>query len=49
MNVAKQISHFTRNQKLRAEPDWLAPLDLPAGVLAPVLHFVEPFRLGAVK
>lgn len=46
MNYAKQIHHFIRNQQNRGEPDWSAPVNIPAQVLAPVLRSIEQFRLG---
>jgi hypothetical protein len=46
MNHAKWIEHFTRNKQNRPEPDWAAPVNVPPGVLAPVLRSVEQFRLG---
>jgi hypothetical protein len=46
MNHAKWIAHFTRNRQNRPEPDWTAPVNVPSGVLAPILRSVEQFRLG---
>jgi hypothetical protein len=46
MNHAKWIAYFKRNQLNRPEPDWDAPLNVPAHILAPVLRSVEQFRLG---
>ncbi len=46
MNHAKQIQHFVNNQRNRREPDWTAPISVPAHVLAPVLRSIEQFRLG---
>ncbi len=46
MNHTKWIDHFTRNKQNRPEPDWSAPVNVPAGVLAPMLRSVEQFRLG---
>lgn len=46
MNRAKQIEHFIRNRQNRREPDWVAPMNVPAHVLAPLLHSIEQFRLG---
>lgn len=46
MNYAKWIEHFTRNRTHRPEPDWAAPVTVPAAVLAPMLRSIEQFRLG---
>jgi len=46
MNYTKWIEHFRRNRSHRPEPDWTAPLTVPAGVLAPLRRSVEQFRLG---
>jgi hypothetical protein len=46
MNHAKWIDHFTRNKQNRPEPDWAAPVNVPPGVLAPMVRSVEQFRLG---
>jgi len=46
MNHAKWIAYFTRNKQNRHEPDWSAPLNVPALMLAPLLRSLEQFRLG---
>lgn len=46
MNYVKWIEHFTRNKQNRPEPDWSAPVNIPPGVLTPMLRSVEQFRLG---
>lgn len=46
MNYAKWIGHFTRNKQNRPEPDWAAPVNIPPGVLRPMLRSIEQFRLG---
>ena len=46
MNYTKWIEHFTRNKQNRPEPDWSAPVKVPAMVLAPMLRSIEEFRLG---
>ena len=46
MNYAKWITHFTRNKQNRPEPDWAAPVNVPPGVMAPMLRSIEQFRLG---
>ena len=46
MNHTKWIDYFTLNKQNRPEPDWSAPVNLPPGMLTPVLRSVEQFRLG---
>jgi len=46
MNYTKWIEYFTRNKQNRPEPDWSAPVNVPAMILAPMLHSIEEFRLG---
>lgn len=46
MNYAKWIGHFTRNKQNRPEPDWAAPVNVPPGVMQPMLRSIEQFRLG---
>ena len=46
MNYAKWIEHFQRNRQNRPEPDWNAPVTVPARVLPPMLRSIEEFRLG---
>jgi hypothetical protein len=46
MNCSKWIDYFARNKQNRPEPDWSAPVNIPAVVLAQVLRSVEQFRLG---
>ena len=46
MNQAKWINYFARNKQNRPEPDWSAPVNLPAAVSKPLLRSVEQFRLG---
>ena len=46
MNHAKWIEHFTNNKQNRPEPDWAAPVNVPPGVMAPMLRSIEQFRLG---
>jgi len=46
MNHAKWIAHFTSNRNHRPEPDWTAPVNVSAPLLAPVLRSLEQFRLG---
>ncbi len=46
MNHAKWIAHFTRNRASRPEPDWAARINIPPGLLAPLLRSLEQFRLS---
>lgn len=46
MNYAKWIEHFKRNKLNRPEPDWAAPVNVPAHILPPMLRSIEEFRLG---
>lgn len=46
MNYAKWIEYFNRNRLNRVEPDWSAPVNVPAHVLPPMLRSIEQFRLG---
>lgn len=46
MNYTRQIDYFIRNKQNRREPDWAAPITVPARVLAPLLRSIEQFRLG---
>ena len=46
MNHAKWIEYFNRNKQNRPEPDWAAPVNIPCGILPPLLRSVEQFRLG---
>ena len=46
MNYIKWIEHFQHNKLNRPEPDWSAPVNVPPGVLAPMLRSIEEFRLG---
>src|SRR5580700_9044527 len=46
MNHVKWIDYFKQNKQNRPDPDWSAPIHVPAAVLAPVLKSIEQFRLG---
>lgn len=46
MNHAKWINHFNRNRLERPEPDWSAPVTVPAQVMPSLLRSIEQFRLG---
>lgn len=46
MNHAKWIAYFNRNRQDRPEPDWSAPMSIPARMFRPFLRSIEQFRLG---
>jgi hypothetical protein len=46
MNHAKWIAYFNRNRLNRPEPDWSAPVSIPARMYRPLLKSLEQFRLG---
>ncbi|HKI36990.1 MAG TPA: ferritin-like domain-containing protein [Gemmataceae bacterium] len=44
--VGRWLAHFRRNRENRPEPDWQAPVTLPAEVVRPLLRSLEQFQLG---
>ena len=46
MNHVKWITHFKRNRCDRPEPDWSAPVNVRAEILAALLPSLEQFQLG---
>lgn len=46
LDVARWVAHFQANHENRPEPDWAAPITLPADVIAPLLRSLEQFQLG---
>jgi hypothetical protein len=40
------LAHFRRNRQNRPEPDWGAPVTLPAQVVRPLVRSLEQFQLG---
>jgi hypothetical protein len=44
--VRRWLEHYRRNAECRPEPDWKAPIVLPAETVAPLLRSLEQFRLG---
>ncbi len=44
--IHRWLAHFERNRANRPEPDWSAPVTLPAAVLRPLVHSLEQFQLG---
>jgi hypothetical protein len=46
IDVTRWLAHFQANRENRTEPDWTAPLTLPAEAIAPLVHSLEQFQLG---
>jgi len=46
LDYDKWLAHFTRNHEHRPEPDWTAPMTVPAGAYAPMLRSLQQFQLG---
>lgn len=46
MNLDRWITHFTKNQRNRVEPDWQAPITLPPHLVQPLVRSIEQFQLG---
>ncbi len=44
--VDRWLAHFHRNRANRPEPDWRAPMTLPAEVVRPLVRSLEQFQLG---
>jgi hypothetical protein len=44
--VRRWLSHFQRNRENRMEPDWQAPVTLPAEVASRLVKSLEQFQLG---
>jgi hypothetical protein len=44
--AGRWLAHFRRNRENRPEPDWSAPVTLPAHVVRPLLRSLEQFQLG---
>jgi hypothetical protein len=44
--VGHWLAHFRRNREKRPEPDWTAPITLPAGVVRPLVRSLAQFQLG---
>jgi hypothetical protein len=44
--VGRWLAHFRRNRANRPEPDWQAPVTLPAQVVRPLVRSLEQFQLG---
>ncbi|MCE9590031.1 MAG: ferritin-like domain-containing protein [Planctomycetes bacterium] len=46
MDAARWLSHFRHNRENRSEPEWTAPVTLPAKVVRPLIKSLEQFQLG---
>ncbi len=46
LDAARWVAHFRANRENRPEPDWEAPIALPAEVIAPLVRSLEQFQLG---
>jgi len=46
VSLAHWLAHFTSNRQNRTEPDWHAPIALPAEVIQPLVRSLEQFQLG---
>jgi hypothetical protein len=46
VSLPRWVIHFMRNRENRAEPDWHAPITLPAEVIQPLVRSLEQFQLG---
>lgn len=44
--VERWLAHFHTNRQNRPEPDWNAPITLPAEVVRPLVRSLEQFQLG---
>lgn len=44
--LARHAAHFRRNREHRPEPDWAAPVTLPAEVIRPLGRSLAEFELG---
>jgi hypothetical protein len=44
--VDRWLAHFRRNRANRPEPDWGAPVTLPAAAVRPLVRSLEQFQLG---
>jgi hypothetical protein len=46
LTVRRWLAHFHRNRANRPEPDWNAPVTLPAAAVRPLARSLEQFQLG---
>ena len=45
-DASRWKAHFRHNRRHRPEPDWAAPVTLPADVVRPLVRSLEQFQLG---
>ena len=46
MDADRWLTHFRANRESRPEPDWFAPVTLPAAVVTRLVRSLEQFHLG---
>lgn len=46
VDADRWLAHFRKNRLNRPEPDWSAPVALPAAVVRPLVRSLEQFQLG---
>lgn len=46
LDIGRWLAHFQRNRANRPEPDWNAPITLPAEAVQPLVRSLEQFQLG---
>jgi hypothetical protein len=46
IDAPRWVAHFQANHENRPEPNWAAPITLPAEVIAPLVRSLEQFQLG---
>ena len=46
MDAERWLAHFRTNREMRPEPDWRAPVTLPATIVTPLVRSLEQFHLG---
>jgi hypothetical protein len=45
-DLNRWLAHFKKNRERRPEPDWGAPVTLPAAAVQPLVRSLEQFQLG---
>jgi hypothetical protein len=46
MNLHRWLAHFKKNRERRPDPDWGAPVTLPAAAVQPLVRSLEQLQLG---